>query len=306
MIKLERLDEVAREMLGGLSAGPGLLKQAMARADGQPSAPPARTPLHRALAFALSALLVAGLSALALPALRKNEVPTLPTLQAGKPDEGIRETARDLPRGSIVLSPGGPQPSGGVWAPAQGANFPLIRTDGRFYRMLTSPQDAAALAGTALGSVETFTGEPSLDAGRVTLSNAAKQGARVNAVPGLGTAAVTAEVDGTVRLFQRVSYAGSALLPGETLRDTLPEGAVALQLSGAGTVTDPAAVSRLMGLLYEKAVYQGSHSLTGGQALLIQYPDGAVLQMAVKGDSLSACGTWSCPEFFSAFPEAAE
>jgi len=306
MIKLERLNEVAQETLGGLNAGPGLLRQAMARADGQIPAPTVKAPLRRGLAFALSALLVLGVSALALPALRKSEVPTLPTLQAGQMGGGIQESARDLPRGSVVLSPGRPQQPGGVWAPAQGANFPLIRTGGRFYRMLTSPQDASSLAGSPLGSVETFTGEPSLDTGRSTLSNAAAQGAAVSAVPGMGGAAVTAEVGGTVRLFQRVSYAGSALLSGETLRDTLPGGATALQLSGVGTVTDPGAVGRLMDLLYGKAVYQGSHSLGGGQALLVQYPGGAVLQMAVKGDSLSACGTWSCPEFLSAFAEAAE
>ena len=40
------------------------------------------------------------------------------------------------------------------------------------------------------------------------------------------------------------------------------------------------------------------------QALLIQLKSGLVLQMAVNGERVIACGTWACPEFFDAFQEA--
>ena len=40
------------------------------------------------------------------------------------------------------------------------------------------------------------------------------------------------------------------------------------------------------------------------QSLLIQLSNGIVLQMAVNGERLIACGTWACPEFFEAFQEA--
>ena len=118
--------------------------------------------------------------------------------------------------------------------------------------------------------------------------------------------AVGAMVDGRMRAFQRVAFAGLALVGGESLRDTLPGGAHALQLSGVGTVTDPGLVSQLMDILISQAVFQGNQLNETGQALLIQYPNGLVLQMAVSGSSLSACGTWSCPAFFEAFRAAAQ
>ena len=59
-----------------------------------------------------------------------------------------------------------------------------------------------------------------------------------------------------------------------------------------------------MDLLINRAVYQGSQSRESDKALLVQYGSGVVLQLAVSGDSLSACGTWSCPEFFKAFRAA--
>ena len=40
------------------------------------------------------------------------------------------------------------------------------------------------------------------------------------------------------------------------------------------------------------------------RSLLIQLDSGIVLQMAVNGERLIACGTWACPEFFEAFQEA--
>ena len=37
---------------------------------------------------------------------------------------------------------------------------------------------------------------------------------------------------------------------------------------------------------------------------MIQLKNGVVLQLAVNGERVIACGTWACPEFFDAFQEA--
>ncbi len=303
MIKLETLREVADETLSGLTAGPALFHRAQMKMAQSESARP-RPRMNRALAFALSLAMVIGLSALILPGLLKPGVPAVNILSSGPalPD-GIRMAA-DLPRGSLMLSEAKAPAYQGIWAQGSGANFPLIRLDGRYYRLLTHPADVSALKGEQLGSVEVFTDEPALDMGLSALSNAAAMGTPVYAVSGMGRAAVAAPVDGSLRLFQWVSFSGAALVGNEGLRDTLPKGAIALQLSGEGTVDDPATVGRLMDLLFGSAVYQGSQSRESDRALLVQYNNGVVLQLAVSGDILSACGTWACPEFFEAFRAA--
>ncbi|HSK67696.1 MAG TPA: hypothetical protein VLA21_00375 [Candidatus Limnocylindria bacterium] len=308
MTQPERLKQAAEDTLGGLVAGPALLNRARMKAAGKGTPQPRpRLAAVRAVALAMALVLVAGVTALTLPGLIGGGVPLVRTMPAG--DAGpaaFRSTARDVPRGSLILSTDPIPPYQGVWAAGDGANFPLIRHDGRYYRMLTHPQDASALLGERVGEVAVFTREPALDAGGATLSNAVPQGTAVYRAQGLGRAALAAQVGAEVRLFQRVSFAGTALAGNETLEDTLPRGASALQLSGVGTVNDPGEAARLMDLLYATAVYTGSAGRETGQALLVQYPSGAVLQLAVSGDSLSAAGTWSGPEFLEALRAAAQ
>lgn len=305
MIKPEQFKLAADEALAGLTAGPALLNRARIEASSPEPARPQRR-MHRALAMAMSLALVIGLSALVLPRLVKPQIPVLDTLAAGSDlAAGFRVTA-DLPRGSLVLSKGNNPGYQGVWEPGNGANFPLVRVEERYYRLMTHPQDVSALTGSKLGSVSVFTAEPALDNGSELLSNVAAMDAPVWAVSGMGKAAVAAQVNGQTRLFQRVSFAGNALIGSEGLKDTLPSGAQTLQLSDVGTVSDAGEVARLMDILHTKAVYQGSQGRSSNQALLVQYDNGIVLQLSVNGDSLSACGTWACPEFFEAFRAAAQ
>lgn len=302
MIRLEQLPQIAEETLGGLTAGPGLL-----RASLRPAA--ARgVRRSRALAFALSLVLIAGLGILALRQPPAPDVPEVAHLKAGG-EQGLPEGARssaDVPQGSLVLSQEKAPSYPGVWARASGGNFPLIRLDGRFYRLLKSPEDVEGLIGSALGQVAQLTAEPALDRSGDTISSVVQAGEPVYALSGMGGGAVAARVEGRMRAFQRVAFAGSALVGSEALRDTLPSGASALRLSGIGSVSDPGDVARLMDTLLSQAVYQGSALKESGQTLLIQYPGGLVLQMSVSGNSLSACGTWSCPAFFEAFRQAAD
>ena len=74
-----------------------------------------------------------------------------------------------------------------------------------------------------------------------------------------------------------------------------------MELSGVGTVTEPAACETLLETLLECATYESSGSISSKKALLVELNNGLVLQLTVKGDNLAACGVWSCPEFFEAF-----
>jgi len=303
MMNPEQFRKAADQALGGLKADPALLYRARQLAN-TPAARPQPQRANRVLAMAMSLALVFGVLTLVLPRLNAPRVTTVDTLTAGNGLSDTLRTTADLPRGSLVLSRDSRPGYQGVWERGSEGNFPLLRVDGRFYRLLTHPEDVKALLGAQLGQVALFTDEPALDGGGALLSNVAPLNAPVYAVSGMGKAALAAEVNGRARLFQRVSFAGSGLLSGESLKDSLPSGASALQLSDVGTVTDSAAVKGLMDILYTRAAYQGARGQGGSQALLVQYENGVTLQLAVSGDSLSALGTWSCPEFFEAFEEA--
>lgn len=59
-------------------------------------------------------------------------------------------------------------------------------------------------------------------------------------------------------------------------------------------------------MLMEYASYESSGMVSGKQNLLIELDNGLTVQLAVREDRLSACGTWSCPEFLEAFEQAAQ
>lgn len=306
MIRGDQFKQVADEALGGLKAGPAILNRAkMQVAAGQQ--PKRRHSLRQVMALAMSLVLLVSLGALVIPQFNKPAIPVVDTLRSGGDEATVFRTTADIPRGSLVLSTEEKPAYKGIWERGAGANFPLLRVDGRFYRMLSHPQDVSALTGASLGQVAVFTDEPDLDTGTALLSNVAAMNAGVYSVSGMpAAAAVAAEVNGRLRLFQRVAYAGSALLGSESIRDLIPQGAVTLQLSDVGTVTEPGAVSRLMDILLSQSSYQGSGSRSGKQALLIQYDNGIVLQLAVSGDSLMGSGTWANPAFFEAFSGAVQ
>ena len=212
----------------------------------------------------------------------------------------------DLNSGSVFISANAAKPGyRSIWADVKDGAFPLLGINGKYYRMLTSPNTVDnSLLGGQIATVSEFTTEPSLSGTDVILSNAATSGTAIHAIQGVSeNTLVAAEVNGRMRLFQRVSFNGNALRGKERLADTLTMsgGVIALELSGVGTVTDPAACASLMDTLLQCAEYKSSGSISSKQALLIEMNNGLVLQMAVKGDNLAACGVWSCPEFFEAF-----
>lgn len=214
--------------------------------------------------------------------------------------------AMDMPQGSITIRNSSNPSYRSIWARANGGNFPLIGVNGRYYRMLTNPTSvSSSLLGNGLGTVDQYTAEPALAGKNGICSNTVAAGETVYAVSGMNGAMVAANVNGVYRVFQRVSFGENALVGGERLSDTLRAGnVVALEVSGVGTINDAGKAKELMNILTANATYLRAGAAETNQSLLIQLSNGLVLQMAVNGERIIACGTWACPEFFDAFQEA--
>ena len=306
MKRLEQLPEITEKALGGLTAGQHLkLRIEKAATNPQPQRRPMAT-WAPVLACALVLTIALGVG---IPALRPQPESGLITSQAaGQSGTGNEIALLDLNRNNVNIrqriSAAGED---SLWASGENGNFPLIGVNGKYYRMLTVPQDAdGALLGKSVGTVAEFTTEPALSGTDVILSNVAAHGAKVYGVDGMSGTLVAAEVDDQTRIFQRVSFNGSALRGKEKLADTLQIAGhiVAMELSGVGSVSG-SACEDLFATLLDCASYESSGSVSGKQTLLITLDNGLALQLAVKNDKPSACGTWSCPEFFEAFEDAA-
>lgn len=315
MTRLDNLKDIADRQLGGLTADNAL--KARIRQQVRQDAPPARKAIawKPVIAIGLTAALClfAGLSIL-LPNRTQNPVASpmateiIDSLPAGEvialPDSG--DTLRaDLGAGSLVVGAQQDAPSyRSLYAKSSGGNFPMIIVDGKAYRMLKSPSNAKSrLQGDELGQVSEFTQEPALSSGDGIISNKIDQGETVYAVKGMSGAMVMANVEGKLRVFQRVTFSGTAVIGSETLGDVLCfSGDVSsLELSGVGTLEGDSAV-KLMQVLLDNAEYVGaSADFSAKQSLVIGLGNGLSMQLMVKDDSVSACGSWSCPEFFEAF-----
>jgi hypothetical protein len=113
---------------------------------------------------------------------------------------------------------------------------------------------------------------------------------------------IAANISGSLRVFQRVSYAGTATIGGESLSDVLCSADQVDWLRYGGMTISGADAQALMQTLLDDADFQ-STSMTGTDSLQIGLTNGLILQLLVGDDTVSACGTWSCPGFFEAFAE---
>lgn len=324
MNRLDNLKETADEMLGGLHASQELKQQILLdagrAAEGKPagrntpwqSLPKQKHPtariLRSAAALACVAVLMLGILAGIPGLLGRSITPQSPIeIQTGGVSDKSGLTAgRDIGLGDISVSGGSRSGGSGLWAQAEGANFPLLRVGGRYYRLMNSPGAAdTSLLDEGIGTVDSFTGEPALAEGGC-VSNIVSEGETVYSLRGMGNAAAAARVDGTMRIFQRVSYGNSGLTAGESLPDTLGNSPIrSLEMTGVGTVSDPQTAQMLYSILVSRARPERSSAGESSQSLLIGFDNGLTLQMYVRDASLMACGTWSCPEFFEAFVSAA-
>ena len=307
--RLRALPEIAEST--GLRADEALKRKILRAAEGKDK-PKKSAFVTRRLVPALCALVVLiGGVAFALPTLQGNQgpqpvnTPLIESHPAGELTVG-QTLALDVPAGSLTIRASKNPSYRSIWAQGSGGNFPLIGVNGRYYRLLTNPTSiSGSLLGSALGTVDTYTSEPALAGKNSICSNTVAAGETVYAVSGMNGALVAANVNGQTRVFQRVSFGDSALVGGESLADTLKAGsAVALELSGVGTVNDANTAQKLVKILTDNATFLRAGGSETNQSLLIQLSSGIVLQMAVNGERVIACGTWACPEFFEAFQEA--
>lgn len=323
MKRLEKLPEITNEMLGGIHASQELKNEILRDAEKirngesvQRNTPwenkvPRRgwavQTLRTAGALACVAIFLVGVLVGMPQLLQKNlnENDQLITVYAGGGNDVGRTQALDMPKGSITISNRDKPGYRGVWAPATGANYPMICAEGRYYRLMSNPTAIGSeLLGNTLGAVDTFSSEPALASGSI-ISNIVPAGETVYSINGMDGALVAARVNGSLRVFQRVSFGNTALKSGEKLADTLHASSVAaMELTGVGTVTDAAEAQRLYSILLQNAQLTRAGSSETAQSLLIQLQNGIVLQMSVRDESLMACGTWLCPEFFDAFAAA--
>ena len=298
--QLRNLPDAVNQSLAGLTAGTELnnrIQMAVrdSRASRQKKSFPVRRFVSVAGVCAAAVALFVGLSPLlSSPA----NAPLIQSSPLGdKPTATERTLRADLTGSDVSIGQKQSVPSyRNLWSSSSDSStFPLIGVNGSYYRMMTSPRSvSSSLLGASLGTIAEYTTEPSLSGTNVMLSNKAAVG--------------TAEVDGQMRLFQRVSCNGNALKGSETLADVMHlSGHVAsIELSGVGTITDTSVCADLISLLLNDATYESSGSLSAKQSLLIELDNGLVYQFTVKNDKIASCGTWSCPEFFEAFEAACE
>lgn len=303
--KLNRLPEIADEMLSNIKAGPELKEKIVEKAKD------ARAirfrPLRAIPALCCAALLVCaftfGIPGLLGSKIENNAIQGQPAGVGAEPTAVVALRA-DIPTRSITVADADVPAYKNIWARASGAAFPMITADGRVYRMLTTPSKlSSGLLGSEKGTVSLYTSEPSVSSDQIA-SNAALEGETVYTVKGMDGAMLAASVNGKLRVFQRVSYNENAILGGETLGDTLGVSSVKeLVLTGVGTLSDDAA-QQLYDSLVSGASYQSAASKETKQSLLIKTGSGLTLQLAVSGDRVMGCGSWDYPGLVDQFTAA--
>ncbi len=310
MKKLDHLAPIADEMLAGLQADEAMRLRIVraARAQGRPERKAARR-FAPAMAAAAALLVCVGVAATQLgdrisaPGLTPMAIDDI---AAGEPMVSSMRMAADLGDGANVSRT---RAAGGSLFAEGDGEFPVVAYGGNIYRMLSSPASVSGgQLGGAVGSVSVVTGQPSLASAAdlaAGMSNVAAQASAIHAVSGLDdSTAVAAEVNGQMRLFQRVSYAGIGA-NGDSFEDTFSvRGQVSeMTLDGVGTLTGDKA-NDVMAVLLDKATLRQADAGSARQYLTVTLKGGIRLQLAVLGDMLCGCGGWSCPEFFEAFEAA--
>ena len=306
--ELERLAPTADEMLSGLHADETMKRRILSAAREEKKQPVIMPRLVPALCCAALAVACIGvfaprLNQAAVNAAASPAPVSIDTIAAGDRQTMTMTKMADVSGTARVRAAGGSSDS--LFASTSG-DIPLVAVNGAVYRMLSTPTNVqSSLLGDAVGTVSTTTDEPSLaddDAMAGGLSNVADAGQTIYTISGLdANTAVACEVGGSMRLFQRVSYAGKGP-GGQGLEDTFSVRgqAAELTLSGVGTLTGDAA-NDAVAVLLDHATLKSADMSAKKQTLTVTLTNGLKLQLGVSGDTVSACGGWSCPEFFEAF-----
>ena len=313
---LDQLGTIGDEMLGGLQADEAMRLKIKRAAEGGRTR---KAPVMRfAPAVCCAALAIVCAGAVA-PRLNKETTENtvmlasepmavaIDTIAAG---EGAAfaggELVADL--GDNVRVRVAAAPAQTLFAQGEG-DVPLVTVGGAVYQMLTTPKSiGASLLGGEVGSVALFDEQPSLASPKemaAGLSNVAEAGTTLYAVKGMAQSTMVAcEVNGSMRVFQRVSYAGKGPA-GASLEDTFSvRGKVkSAELSGVGELAG-AKANEVIAVLLDQATLKSADATARRQTLTVTLDNGLKLQLGVSGDTLCGCGGWSCPEFFEAFEAA--
>lgn len=303
MKRLEELPKMTDRALAGLEATPGL-KYRITEAAKQPQ-PVSKRPLiaRTAAALAVCAMMIA---IVLPPMINATDKPLISSMPLGSAtDSPALISDNGISGGSLNSARSGSN----VWSifANEGSFFPMIGVQGRYYRMMAMPASVSTgILGSSVGTVTQYTTEPALAGNGDVMSNVCPSGTEVYSVKGMNGTFVAAKVNGAMRVFQRVSFNGSALVGGDRLSDTLNISGhvVMLELSGVGSISDKSVCNQLVATLLNSSSYESSGSVKPSQTLIITLDNGLMLQLDVKNDKFSACGTWSCPEFFDDYQNA--
>ncbi len=308
MERLNHLASITDEMLAGLQTDEAM-RRSIVRAARE-KAQPRRKNMKRyaaALAFAAAAVVCVGAAFTRVGEVNPGVQPvTIGEIAAGQPVQTEAVMLADLGDGAnvrMIRSVGG----GSLFAQG-GTEIPVVVIQGNVYRMMNTPQDIGGDLLKKTGEISVVTEQPSLasDADmKAGLSNVAAKDAAVYEVKGIrSSTAVAAQVDGRVRLFQRVSYAGRGPA-GASFEDTFGvRGKVnSVAIDGMGELSGSKA-NEVIGVLLDRAALKSADGGSARQYLTVTLDSGLKLQLGVSGDTLIGCGAWSCPEFFEAFENA--
>ena len=322
MNKLDELRPIANEMLGGLRADEAM-RYRVIRAAKEGAAPRRNTMKRAAPAVCMAALALvcvgaAGLKLNPMPqeepvmltAARSMDAPAVVEISAiaAGTDFSAVEVEEMAALGGKARVGAQEAQAESLFVSADG-DIAMVAVEGRVYRMLKTPKDiAGGMLTGEVGSVSLHDPMPSMASPKemqAGLSNVAAEGEAVYSVKGLNAkTAVAAEVDGSMRVFQRVSFAGRGPA-GESLEETFSvRGSVKeMTLSGVGTLSGDTA-NAVMNVLLDSAVLKSADATARKQTLTVTLNSGLKLQLGVSGDTVCGCGGWSCPEFFEAFEAA--
>lgn len=299
--RLNNLPQAADELAADVRADDKLfekIRYEAAKAQQQPR----RKPLLKALIPAGALVMAAVLVILIWPGAAGGKNPlNIQSVTAGNGEpQPLPSTRADLPAGSITVdTPAGAPSFRNIWAGSSDSSFPMVMVNGAYYRLLSSPKNLSdGQLANALGTVEQYISGMN---GSGLCSNTVLQGETVWQVRGMGTSAVAARIDGSLRVFQRVTANGQGAAPGSLSEAIAQTGVKELSLSGVGRVRDSGKAQQLLNTLVSGASYQGSGCSKTSQVLHIVFNNGITLQMYVQDNSLSSGGTWYCPAFFEQF-----
>lgn len=299
MKRLDQLKEIADETLAGLEAGPELRRRILA----QQTAPARRTGTGLWIAVGASFAAACCVLALAVGMIISNMRGTRPAqdpiLQVGNlgADSAANELASvDTDKATLTVTKKNASRAQGILGDG------LIRIDGRYYRYL---KGISVSEGSLVGSgliVNENVSDITLSSVSV-VSNAVPVGTEILHVRDMSATLVACRVDGSLQVYQRVSYNGVGRVGSERgLSDVLQlrSHVRAMSLSGVGIVEGGEA-ERLLGVLLDYGVFDGNSSVKANQVLIIELDNGAAVQLNVNGDRIGGCGVWACPDFFDQF-----